>query len=1054
MTTSARSVSEAEHALHPAVLQWIHAQGWRTLRPVQTEALGPVLSAAEDVIISAPTAGGKTEAAFLPICSVLARDRDTGRTGPGVAVLYVSPLKALINDQYGRLELMCRPAGIPVHRWHGDVAASAKAQVRRFPEGIVIITPESLEALLMGGGHDLDRLLSGLRFVVIDELHAFLGSERGAQLQSLLHRVELAVGRRLPRIALSATLADPAAARDFLRPGHADRVRYVNPGGHSDVRLRVYGHVHTDPTDDDHGTGDSPDSGDGAASVEQVLSRRLFNTLRGGDHLIFANARGRVEAFADRLSELSRRARVPNEFFAHHGNLAKDVREFVEARLKDPATPTTAVCTSTLEMGIDIGSVQSVAQIGPPPGVASLRQRIGRSGRRGSPPSVRIHVPENAPSPTMSLTSELRTQLVQTVAMVELMGEQWLEPPNLADLHLSTLLQQVLAVVAQNGGASAASLYRVLCKDGPFHRIDTSMFAALLRSMAAADLLSQSADGLLLPGTHGDRLVNHYTFYAVFHTSQEFRVVHGATTLGTLPVERPLRVGSLIIFAGRRWRVLDVDPDKKLIQLTPSSGGKPPLFTAGALQVADTVRKRMRALYRSDHQPPFLDDAAQMLLQQGRDAYTRLQLNDVALIQHGSETVVLPWRGDTVMNTLAVLLQSRGFDVGHEGVLLTVAEATPAELQTLFRELATAPPPDPVELAATVAVKAAHKYDQYLSPDLLAHAYAARSLDIPNTWNALRELAELATPSTTFPRRRSSPTRDRVPTMGKQAQLGRTPFAVLDVETTGFDAAGADRIVEIAIVRLSPDAEPLDRWTTLIDPHRSPGPTHVHGITVDDLRGAPTFAQIADAILARLDGAVVVAHNADYDLRFLHAEFNRLGRSSPEWPSLCTMALSYRLGSAASRGLHNLCAAEGLPHHGQHTALGDAEATASLFGLYLRRARASGARDLTDMDVSSLLLPDSSAHAPAAATVLTKARTTMPSHNLDRPAAPATGNPRLDAYLETVDYVSGDTTTTHDIDAHALRRLAEELDLTPDDIATARHHQPEDQHNLSHSGTR
>jgi ATP-dependent Lhr-like helicase len=509
MTISAPSASDAERSLHPAVLRWIHGQGWRTLRPVQTAALEPVLGASDDVIISAPTAVGKTEAAFLPICSVLARDRDTGQARPGVAVLYVSPLKALINDQYGRLELMCLPAGIPVHRWHGDVAASAKAKLRRVPDGIVIITPESLEALLMGGGQDLNRILSGLRFVVIDELHAFLGSERGAQLQSLLHRVELAVERRLPRIALSATLADPAAAQNFLRPGHGDQVRYINPGGNSDIRLRVYGHLHTNPADAQDGDGDGPDR---AASVEQALSRRLFDTLRGGDHLIFANARGRVEAFADRLTELSRRARVPNEFFAHHGNLAKDVREFVEARLKDPTTPTTAVCTSTLEMGVDIGSVQSVAQIGPPPGVAALRQRIGRSGRRGSPPTVRIHIPENAPSPTMSLTSELRTQLVQTIAMVELMGEKWLEPPNLADLHLSTLLQQILAVIAQNGGASAASLYRVLCTDGPFRHIDPSLFAALLRSMAAADLLAQGADGLLLPGTGGDRLINHYTF--------------------------------------------------------------------------------------------------------------------------------------------------------------------------------------------------------------------------------------------------------------------------------------------------------------------------------------------------------------------------------------------------------------------------------------------------------------------------------------------------------------------------------------------------------------
>jgi ATP-dependent Lhr-like helicase len=446
----------------------------------------------------------------------------------------------------------------------------------------------------------------------------------------------------------------------------------------------------------------------------------------------------------------------------------------------------------------------------------------------------------------------------------------------------------------------------------------------------------------------------------------------------------------------------------------------------------------MRAIYRSDHRPPFLDEAALALLQQGRDAYTRLRLNDHALMQQGSETVVLPWRGDTVMNTLAVLLQSRGLDIGHEGVLLTVAATTAAELQTLLQELATAPPPDPVELAATVAVKIAHKYDQYLSPDLLAHAYAARSLDIPNTWNALRELAELPIPSTTFPRRSVAPTGSRSMPTGKQAQLGRTPFAVLDVETTGFDAAGTDRIIEIAIIRLSPDAEPLDRWSTLIDPHRSPGPTHVHGITADDLRGAPTFGQIADTILAKLDGAVVVAHHSAYDLRFLNTEFARITHAAPAWPSLCTMALSYRLGSASRRGLHALCAAEGLPHRGQHTALGDAEATAALFGVYLRRARAGGAQSFADLEISSPDLPDSADHAMAA-TALTKTRTAKPIRNARPSTAPATGNPRLDAYLDTIEYTTGDT-STDGIDSDVLRQLANDLDLTSADLAITRHH--------------
>ena len=230
-----------------------------------------------------------------------------------------------------------------------------------------------MEALFVTAGADVARILGGLRYVVVDELHAFLGTERGMQLQSLLHRAETAIGRRVPRVALSATLAEPTAAKDFLRPGEADQVRYVCPDGPTAIRLRVYGHRRRSP--------------DTAAPDEEpydlvAISEQIFRGTRGSDHLVFANSRGAVETYTDRLARLAEQHRVPNEFFAHHGNLSKEEREHVEARLKGPM-PTTAICTSTLEMGVDIGSVDSVIQIGPPPGVAALRQRLGRSGRRG-----------------------------------------------------------------------------------------------------------------------------------------------------------------------------------------------------------------------------------------------------------------------------------------------------------------------------------------------------------------------------------------------------------------------------------------------------------------------------------------------------------------------------------------------------------------------------------------------------------------------------------------------------------------------------------------------
>ncbi len=233
--------SSAFGQLHPQIQHWIWRERWTELRDAQERAAAPILAADRDVVIAAATASGKTEAAFLPICSALL---DTPQ--PGVKALYVSPLKALINDQYLRLDLLCEHLDLPVHRWHGDVAASRKAKVLSNPDGLLLITPESLEALLIRHGHRIGHLFAGLRYVVIDEMHAFLGVERGAQLQSLLHRVELAIRRRVPRVGLSATLADMTAAAEYLRPGHGGTVTVIVAADDThELRMQLRGYEAT-----------------------------------------------------------------------------------------------------------------------------------------------------------------------------------------------------------------------------------------------------------------------------------------------------------------------------------------------------------------------------------------------------------------------------------------------------------------------------------------------------------------------------------------------------------------------------------------------------------------------------------------------------------------------------------------------------------------------------------------------------------------------------------------------------------------------------------------
>jgi ATP-dependent helicase Lhr and Lhr-like helicase len=335
---------------------------------------------------------------------------------------------------------------------------------------------------------------------------------------------------------------------------------------------------------------------------------------------------------------------------------------------------------------------------------------------------------------------------MQTIAMVDLLLERWYEPPDLGRLHLSTLLQQILSVIAQRGGADAAPLFDALCAHGPFRTVDKEMFVALLRAMGEADLLTQDSEGLLLHGSVGEKLVNHFSFYTAFTTDDEYRLVSGGRTLGSLPVDYPISVGSLLIFSGRRWRVLAVETQQRVIDLAPARGGRPPSWPGAGADVADEVRRRMRSLYEAATVPVYLDRTAQRLLDEGRAAYRRLELDVQPLVSWGRDTVLLPWRGDKIMSTLAVVLRNHRLEVGQDGVALTVRRTTMLGLWELIGSLADEPPPDPLELAETVANKAADKHDTYLDEALLTASYAARSLDVPGAWSALRQLASAPRP--------------------------------------------------------------------------------------------------------------------------------------------------------------------------------------------------------------------------------------------------------------------------------------------------------------------
>ncbi|MFV0264244.1 MAG: DEAD/DEAH box helicase [Kluyvera sp.] len=723
-------MSSAYDSLDPRVRKWVYKQGWSTLRPLQESAIPAILARDQDVLISAGTAAGKTEAFFLPACSAIA-----GITS-GFGIVYISPLKALINDQYRRLESLGEALDMPVTPWHGDVPQSKKKKIRTDPAGIVLITPESLESLLINSSGWIKQAFSPVAYIVIDEFHAFIGTERGMQLLSLLNRIDHVLGRHanpVPRVALSATLGELDKVPELLRPDQRLPCEIVTDSNSTaTLQVQVKGYLVPETE-----KGEEPQS-----SAEKHVCADIFRLCRGDSHLVFANSRKRTESIAATLSDMCEENVVPNEFFPHHGSLSRELRETLEARLQQGNLPTTAVCTMTLELGIDIGKVQSVIQVTPPHSVSSLRQRMGRSGRRDSPSVLRMLISEQELTATSGIVDRLRLQLVQSMAMIRLMiTKRWFEPADARQMHYSTLLHQILAITAQWGGVRADQLWSQLCQTGPFRNIDLTDFKSLLRHMGAHGLLTQLASGEMVIGAEGEKLTNHYTFYAVFNTPEEFRIVTGSRTLGTIPVDSPLLPDQHIIFGGRRWKVTEIEVEKKVIYVKATKGGQPPHFSGGGMSVHDVVRQEMLAIYRENDyrisvgskRVDYVDATARSLFAEGCDNFKRYNLQNSHSISDGQRSYVLPWMGDKVVNTITALLMRSSFKASSFAGVIEIDDASVSSVQHALKEIQLSGLPSESELAADVPEKYLDKYDDYLPESLLAKGYGAKAYDIEGT---------------------------------------------------------------------------------------------------------------------------------------------------------------------------------------------------------------------------------------------------------------------------------------------------------------------------------
>lgn len=751
--------------LHPGVQEAIWKMGWKVLKPIQVQAIHTICETENHLVICAPTAGGKTEAAFLPIISKLAANPQSS-----VQAIYVGPLKALINDQFRRLEELCTELEIPVHRWHGDVPANQKKALREKPSGILLITPESLESNFINYGVQVPRIYRHLSFVVIDELHSFFGNERGVHLQSLLSRLQTAAGSVPRLVGLSATLADPQLARAFLAPDAVESVQVIaDTSAKREVKFRIRTFLEHLPGGKIPAPRLTPDQSLAFASsltpqaignekelVALIQQRKpaiptdktkndnaldeiaddIIRNFKDSTNLIFGNAKIAIEELADRLHERVHEEKWPiDPFVVHHGSLSKDLREDAEAALKS-GVPTTALCSSTLEMGIDIGNVRAIGQIDTPWSVSSMVQRLGRSGRRDDEPQImRMYVREDSPHSRSSLSDLLFPDLLRAIAMTRLMLEKWLEPFDQNRMHVSTLIHQILSFLKQTGGMRAADLFRALCQRGPFRNVNQSQFAELLRGLAEHDLIEQVPQGELILGLLGERITASFDFYVAFQTTDEFVIRCGQEEIGKLPATVIPPVGEHLLLAGKRWQVREIIFDKKLVLVSLSPGKKPTPFPGAAGEIHTRVMQEMKTVLLNSDEPAYLDRNSKSLLRAARQTAFIVKLDKTDIVFGWQSIQWFPWVGTRALRTLSLLARSAKIVHETDQLSITYHLSSPEEFRAHLRGI-TKSQPDAVALARLMPNKAVEKFDDFTPEQLLDEANARSRLDIPGAVEA------------------------------------------------------------------------------------------------------------------------------------------------------------------------------------------------------------------------------------------------------------------------------------------------------------------------------
>ena len=754
----------------PFIQDFIYQNKWEELRGIQVAAAEVIFDTDDNLLLSSGTASGKTEAALLPVLTELYE-----RPSRSVGVMYISPLKALINDQFKRLELLLLDANIPVTKWHGDASQTKKNDLLKHPDGLLQITPESLESLLTNKRGACLKMFSDLRYVVIDEVHHFMRDARGLQLLCVLERLQELTGVYPRRIGLSATLGDVSLAQNWLNTGSRRACAApVTDEGKKRIRLHIERFVNLSEERDkvEMGGGKVLNIGGDGAMGNREHYEYLFKMTMDKKTILFTNSREETEFVIANLREIAIKNKAPDVYRVHHGNVSALLREATEDEMKGDDEKIVTGATVTLELGIDIGSLDQAVQVGAPLTVSSFAQRLGRCGRRGQVPQLLFTFVEDVKVNAADTLGPINWEFIRTIAIIQLYTtEHWLEP--IPPLHhaYNLLFHQTMSHLKSTGELSPAALAQAVLSLGCFRHISQEDYRDLLSFLISIDHLERTERGGLIIGREGEKVAGSHHFLTVFISSEYLLVKDENRTIGT--VDKIYPVGVRFALAGMTWETVDVNERSKVLFVKQVPGISlvdwdvdfeidlhtvlvrkvREIMVGGGAQALDCVHPEsgctepLPAGARTPDEFPYLSDRCRDRLAEIRYIARNSGILDNLVTQLSTKKfAIFPWVGTRQLITLHYALSQRKIKNklpwGSALYLEVMYDGTAAELEAAIRDI-LASDINPYDFPLPPNIQVRGKYNEFVPPHLLRKQFVEDYLDVEGLKEALRASSDM-----------------------------------------------------------------------------------------------------------------------------------------------------------------------------------------------------------------------------------------------------------------------------------------------------------------------